>query len=197
VIDLDLLLFGDEEWAGPDLVVPHPRMAERDFVVTPLLEIAPLATYPDGSPVTRERATLGPVVGVLGPVPGFEEVTPPPGGATARGPVEGWEVVATAYVTGGRYVANTPDLLFDAAVLEQAGIEIGWDPFRPGEESLPWPLPRTFRLLVPAAQADHARAVLADAYASGAVFTEAPLVPGGRHDVGGGQQADGEAADER
>jgi 2-amino-4-hydroxy-6-hydroxymethyldihydropteridine diphosphokinase len=70
-IDLDLLLFGDEEWDSPELVLPHPRMLERDFVVTPLLEIAPQATLPDGTPVTRLHATAGPVTGDLGPVPGF------------------------------------------------------------------------------------------------------------------------------
>jgi 2-amino-4-hydroxy-6-hydroxymethyldihydropteridine diphosphokinase len=61
VIDLDVLLF----------VVPHPRMLGRDFVVTPLLEIAPDVALPDGTPVTRLHATAGPVVGDLGPVPGF------------------------------------------------------------------------------------------------------------------------------
>ena len=44
VIDLDLLLLGDEEWETEELVVPHPRMAERDFVLTPLLTIAPHVT---------------------------------------------------------------------------------------------------------------------------------------------------------
>jgi 2-amino-4-hydroxy-6-hydroxymethyldihydropteridine diphosphokinase len=71
VIDLDVLLFGDEEWDSPELVVPHPRMLGRDFVVTPLLEIAPDVALPDGTPVTRLHATAGPVVGDLGPVPGF------------------------------------------------------------------------------------------------------------------------------
>jgi 2-amino-4-hydroxy-6-hydroxymethyldihydropteridine diphosphokinase len=72
VIDLDVLLYGDEEWAACDLVLPHPRLLERDFVVTPLLEIAPLVTLPDGTRVTAEGATAGRVVGDLGPVPGFE-----------------------------------------------------------------------------------------------------------------------------
>jgi 2-amino-4-hydroxy-6-hydroxymethyldihydropteridine diphosphokinase len=40
-LDLDLLLFGDERIAAQDLVVPHPRMHERAFVLRPLLEIAP------------------------------------------------------------------------------------------------------------------------------------------------------------
>jgi 2-amino-4-hydroxy-6-hydroxymethyldihydropteridine diphosphokinase len=40
-LDLDLLLFGDERIVTHDLVVPHPRMHERAFVLQPLLEIAP------------------------------------------------------------------------------------------------------------------------------------------------------------
>jgi 2-amino-4-hydroxy-6-hydroxymethyldihydropteridine diphosphokinase len=40
-LDLDLLLFGSERIATQDLVVPHPRMHERAFVLRPLLEVAP------------------------------------------------------------------------------------------------------------------------------------------------------------
>jgi 2-amino-4-hydroxy-6-hydroxymethyldihydropteridine diphosphokinase len=40
-IDLDILLFGDLTLNDPDLIVPHPRMFERYFVLKPLLEIAP------------------------------------------------------------------------------------------------------------------------------------------------------------
>ena len=40
-LDLDLLLFGNERIAAQDLVVPHPRMHERAFVLKPLLEVAP------------------------------------------------------------------------------------------------------------------------------------------------------------
>lgn len=68
-IDLDLLLFGDEEWHTDDLVVPHPRMAERDFVLTPLLAIAPDVRWPDGSPVRRGGRLEGRVVGDHGRVP--------------------------------------------------------------------------------------------------------------------------------
>lgn len=45
-LDLDLLLFGDEIIAEPGLLVPHPRMHERAFVLQPLLEIAPQASVP-------------------------------------------------------------------------------------------------------------------------------------------------------
>jgi 2-amino-4-hydroxy-6-hydroxymethyldihydropteridine diphosphokinase len=45
-IDLDLLLYGDQVISTPDLTVPHPRMAERAFVLAPLAEIAPDLRHP-------------------------------------------------------------------------------------------------------------------------------------------------------
>lgn len=49
VIDMDLLLFGNEEKSdGEHLILPHPRMTERAFVLVPLLEIAPDLVMPDG-----------------------------------------------------------------------------------------------------------------------------------------------------
>ena len=45
-LDLDLLLYGDTRIDEPQLVVPHPRMHERAFVLEPLLEIAPHAAIP-------------------------------------------------------------------------------------------------------------------------------------------------------
>ena len=41
VIDLDILLYDQIKINKPDLVIPHPRMYSRDFVLTPLKEIAP------------------------------------------------------------------------------------------------------------------------------------------------------------
>lgn len=40
-LDLDLLLYGGARIASPRLVVPHPRMHQRAFVLVPLAEIAP------------------------------------------------------------------------------------------------------------------------------------------------------------
>jgi 2-amino-4-hydroxy-6-hydroxymethyldihydropteridine diphosphokinase len=47
-IDLDLLLHGDEVVDEPGLVVPHPRLAERRFVLEPLHELEPGLVLPDG-----------------------------------------------------------------------------------------------------------------------------------------------------
>jgi 2-amino-4-hydroxy-6-hydroxymethyldihydropteridine diphosphokinase len=41
ILDLDLLLFAGQRCESPTLVVPHPRMTERRFVLAPLAEIAP------------------------------------------------------------------------------------------------------------------------------------------------------------
>jgi 2-amino-4-hydroxy-6-hydroxymethyldihydropteridine diphosphokinase len=46
-LDLDILLFGDLKIAEAGLEVPHPRMAERAFVLIPLNEIAPLLVDPE------------------------------------------------------------------------------------------------------------------------------------------------------
>lgn len=51
-IDLDLLLHGDEVVDEPGLVVPHPRLAERRFVLEPLHELEPGLTLPDGRRVS-------------------------------------------------------------------------------------------------------------------------------------------------
>jgi 2-amino-4-hydroxy-6-hydroxymethyldihydropteridine diphosphokinase len=45
-IDLDLLLYGDEQLEEPGLVVPHPRLHERAFVLEPLAELAPELVVP-------------------------------------------------------------------------------------------------------------------------------------------------------
>ena len=45
-VDLDLLLYGDEEIDEPGLAVPHPRLHERRFVLEPLDELAPSLVVP-------------------------------------------------------------------------------------------------------------------------------------------------------
>ena len=39
IIDIDILLYGDERIDTPELTVPHPKMREREFVMLPLREI--------------------------------------------------------------------------------------------------------------------------------------------------------------
>jgi 2-amino-4-hydroxy-6-hydroxymethyldihydropteridine diphosphokinase len=66
ILDLDLLLYGDAELSGPDLTVPHPGLAERAFVLYPLLEIAPDLEVP----------SLGPIASLIQncPVAGLEKI---------------------------------------------------------------------------------------------------------------------------
>lgn len=45
-IDLDLLLYGDQIISSQELIVPHPLMHERRFVLEPLCEIAPDVVHP-------------------------------------------------------------------------------------------------------------------------------------------------------
>jgi 2-amino-4-hydroxy-6-hydroxymethyldihydropteridine diphosphokinase len=45
-IDIDILLFGNAVINAPQLVVPHPRMLDRRFVLEPLVEIAPELRHP-------------------------------------------------------------------------------------------------------------------------------------------------------
>ena len=45
-LDLDLLLYGDQRIATPQLSVPHPRMHQRAFVLRPLFDVAPEAVIP-------------------------------------------------------------------------------------------------------------------------------------------------------
>lgn len=46
LIDLDILLYGEETIDTPELQVPHPRMLQRKFVLVPLAEIAPSLKHP-------------------------------------------------------------------------------------------------------------------------------------------------------
>lgn len=45
-LDVDVLLVGDERVAEPDLVVPHPRLWQRRFVLAPLADLAPDLVQP-------------------------------------------------------------------------------------------------------------------------------------------------------
>jgi len=58
VIDIDLLLYGQQIIDEADLIVPHPNMLTRDFVLLPLLEISPELILPNGQPVAHYVSQL-------------------------------------------------------------------------------------------------------------------------------------------
>ncbi|HEX4869650.1 MAG TPA: 2-amino-4-hydroxy-6-hydroxymethyldihydropteridine diphosphokinase [Moraxellaceae bacterium] len=71
-LDLDLLLLGRDRIATADLVVPHPELGNRNFVVVPLLEIAPGATLPEGTPLASLPVARDPAgLAVLRPGPAW------------------------------------------------------------------------------------------------------------------------------
>lgn len=57
-LDLDILLYGDQQIDSPALHVPHPRMHQRAFVLEPLLEIAPSAEIPGRGPAQQFLAAV-------------------------------------------------------------------------------------------------------------------------------------------
>jgi 2-amino-4-hydroxy-6-hydroxymethyldihydropteridine diphosphokinase len=59
VIDVDVLLYGDEVIDSAELVLPHPEMLKRAFVLVPLLELEPDIRMPDGSRAANSLEALG------------------------------------------------------------------------------------------------------------------------------------------
>ncbi len=58
-IDIDILLYGERLIAEKDLVIPHPRMTERQFVLVPLLTLGPELLHPGtGIPFSRYLSLL-------------------------------------------------------------------------------------------------------------------------------------------
>lgn len=53
-LDMDILFYGDQIIESPKLVIPHPRLQERDFVLVPLAEIAPELVHPVSGKTIRE-----------------------------------------------------------------------------------------------------------------------------------------------
>ena len=57
-LDLDLLLYGDQQIQTPTLTVPHPRMHERAFVLLPLFSLLPGAVIPGRGPVSALMSSV-------------------------------------------------------------------------------------------------------------------------------------------
>ena len=60
LIDLDMLLYGDETIDTPELQVPHPRMLQRRFVLVPLAELCPNLKHPSWRGTARELVRRAP-----------------------------------------------------------------------------------------------------------------------------------------
>ena len=60
IIDLDLLVYAGEQRAEPDLLLPHPGIVERNFVLYPLSDIAPDLDVPGLGRVSELKARLAP-----------------------------------------------------------------------------------------------------------------------------------------
>jgi 2-amino-4-hydroxy-6-hydroxymethyldihydropteridine diphosphokinase len=59
-IDLDLLLFGEQRLDRPELTLPHPGIVQRNFVLYPLLEVAPGLNVPGCGRVAELAARADP-----------------------------------------------------------------------------------------------------------------------------------------
>ena len=91
-LDVDVLLFGDRVIETPELVIPHPLLAERAFVLVPLLEVLPGGALPDGRRVAALLNRLAPIEGIelvvrLDEVPGEH----PPRSAGPQAPPAGFD----------------------------------------------------------------------------------------------------------
>jgi 2-amino-4-hydroxy-6-hydroxymethyldihydropteridine diphosphokinase len=58
-LDVDLLLLGDLELSTSRLILPHPEVTNRRFVLAPLLDLDPLLSLPDGTKLSTALSTLG------------------------------------------------------------------------------------------------------------------------------------------
>ena len=64
LIDIDILFYDDLVLNKPSLVLPHPRLHERAFVLLPLMEIAPELRHPVTQKSVREMAEQSNTVGI-------------------------------------------------------------------------------------------------------------------------------------
>jgi 2-amino-4-hydroxy-6-hydroxymethyldihydropteridine diphosphokinase len=73
-LDIDILLYGEQQIDSSDLVVPHYGLKKREFVLFPLFEISPQLSLPDGELLT-ELIQQCPLNGlkILSPAPVFQK----------------------------------------------------------------------------------------------------------------------------
>jgi 2-amino-4-hydroxy-6-hydroxymethyldihydropteridine diphosphokinase len=64
LIDIDILFYDDLVLETPDLIIPHPRLHERGFVLLPLMDIAPDLVHPAKKKSIRELIGLCDVGGI-------------------------------------------------------------------------------------------------------------------------------------
>jgi 2-amino-4-hydroxy-6-hydroxymethyldihydropteridine diphosphokinase len=60
LLDMDILLYGNEAIDLPELQIPHPRMLQRNFVLAPLAEIAPTLRHPAWSDIAAQLLSASP-----------------------------------------------------------------------------------------------------------------------------------------
>lgn len=58
-LDIDIMLFGEQNLATPRLTVPHYDMKNRGFMLWPLFDIAPALRFPDGTTLRKTLDQLG------------------------------------------------------------------------------------------------------------------------------------------
>ena len=64
-LDLDILLFGTQTIQSERLIIPHPRILERPFVLYPLYDIAPTLTFPDGKKLSKYITSIPDEIWIL------------------------------------------------------------------------------------------------------------------------------------
>lgn len=65
-VDIDILLFGDRCVHTAELTIPHPYLAQRQFVLVPLCDVAPHLLLPDGTPAASLAEASDPSLRLVG-----------------------------------------------------------------------------------------------------------------------------------